>query len=183
MLDFASVKNIVIPEGNVRKIEYNGTVLWKGFTNLIPKATFDNDLFSIVETSAPGYTEGYADGYRWSLSGGKVSVLNNGKNIGRITGLIPYKAGKWRVKNICYSNEVQSDGNSNYSGIYGYTIYVFKDGSVEGMNTAYQLNHEINQETSLITFDLLENNDIESVFFSGFKHNNPPIVTINEEII
>ena len=182
-MNFADVKKIVIPEGIVKKITCGGVVLWKGFTNLVAQAHFNNILFSIVETSAPGYTEGYADGYRWSLSGAKLSLHNNGKNVGRITGLIPYKAGKWRVKNICYSNEVESTGANNYSGVYGYTIVIYKDGSVQGVNTAYQENAEINRETSLIIFNFPENDNVEFVFFCGFKHNAPPIVTVDEEII
>lgn len=178
-MNFAGVKKIVIPEGIVKKIAYNGVVLWKGFTNLISQATFDNDLFSIVEAN----TKGYADGYRWSLSGEKVSVYNKGINVGRITGLIPYKAGKWRVKNIIYSTEVQNTGAANYSGHHGYTVYIKKDGTVKGINSEYHSGVSLDYEKSLLTFNLSENNNIEYLFFSGFKHNEPPIVTVDEEII
>jgi hypothetical protein len=61
-MEFANVKKIVIPEGEVKQIDCNGVMLWKGgYTNLVPTS---------IDTDGSIYNgTGYIDGYRLSSSG------------------------------------------------------------------------------------------------------------------
>lgn len=79
-MNFASVKKIVIPEGVVKKIECNGVVLWKSFTNLVPTS---------IDTDGSIYNGGlgYKNGYRIRSSGAEGTATN-----GACTGFIPLKA-------------------------------------------------------------------------------------------
>ena len=78
---FADVKKLFIPEGEVRRIERGGDVLWKGgYTNLIPMA---------IDTDGSVYEgKGYIEDYRLSSSG---SLSEQAGTV--TTGFIPCRAG------------------------------------------------------------------------------------------
>ena len=82
MIDFSTMKKIVIPEGEVKQIVSNGVLLWKNgpnYTNLVPKSTdTDGSIYNGV---------GYKENVRLSSTGGISSSAQNGSVT---TGFIPW---------------------------------------------------------------------------------------------
>lgn len=83
MLDFTGVKAIAIPEGNVKKITANGTVLWEApsFKNWVPYSTTSDGKTIFNGT-------GYKNGVRIRSGGAEGSV-----SYGSCTGFMPVKGG------------------------------------------------------------------------------------------
>ena len=81
-MDFSTLKAIAIPEGNVLKIERNGSVIWEmavSYTNQVPLSTdTDGSIFN---------GKGYKDNVRLSSSGGVSSSAQNGSVT---TGFLPW---------------------------------------------------------------------------------------------
>lgn len=81
MIDFSTVKKIIIPEGVVTKIVAAGKTLWQAitFTNQVPiSIDTDGSIFNGV---------GYIDNRRLSSSGGLSSSAQNGTTT---SGFIPW---------------------------------------------------------------------------------------------
>lgn len=118
-MDFSSVKKITIPEGVVKKIECNGIVLWKSFTNLVPTSTdTDGSIFNGV---------GYKDNVRLSSSGGVSSSAQNGSVT---TGFIPINGAEdvIRLKGVEWLKTT-----ANYGGHF-YFVFYDKDKKSRGYN-------------------------------------------------
>ena len=83
-MDFANLKSLTIPEGEVVSITVGGVEIWKsGYTNLVP-----------LSTEADGVTiynggKGYKDGYRVRSGGAEQEQLQTA-----ITGYIPFVKGE-----------------------------------------------------------------------------------------
>lgn len=84
-MNFANVKALTIPEGEVTKIAVDGVTLWE------KPATYKN--WVLYSTEADGVTIyngglGYKDGYRVRSGGAEQTI-----STGACTGYIPYKKG------------------------------------------------------------------------------------------
>lgn len=78
-MDFSNVKKITISAGEVKQIEINGVVVWRGYTNLVPTSTdTDGSIFNGV---------GYKENVRLSSSGGVSGSAQAGSVT---TGFMPY---------------------------------------------------------------------------------------------
>lgn len=77
MIDFSTVKSVIIPEGKVKQISKDGVVLWKGgYKNLVPTATdLDGSIYNGV---------GYKAKQRINSSGSVVAY-----DYCTLTGLMP----------------------------------------------------------------------------------------------
>ena len=168
-MDFSNVKSVTIPEGEVKRIEANGVLLWKsGYTNLVLTSTTDPGGTTIYNGT------GWYDGMRWSSSGGKPSSQPDG----RLTGWMPFKPGATiRLKNF---------GMTRGTGYVGgcYFIWYKSNGTISVDNPGWQ---------SVDEYTRTAPNDSSILYFriSAFCYSDsgntkpvptPPIVTIDEEI-
>lgn len=165
---FANVKSITIPEGVVAKIMSGANVLWEkvkeesGYTNLVKTAATN-----------PGGTDiyngtGYKNDYRWSNSGKKETATTNG----RISGWMSFEPNAtYRIKNF-YGSKA-----SYNTGLY-FVLY-FSDGTYKSYEHS-RLNAEYDANTDTYTIQHSDN----ALYFrvSGYKGDNEPIITVNEEI-
>lgn len=166
-MNFANVKEIVIPEGAVKSVSVGDKVLWKqkqGYTNLISTAT-----------ATPGGTEiyngvGYKDGYRWSSSAKTETAYASG----RISGWIPFvSGGTYRIKNFYMST------SSGYVD-GGYLILYGDNGTI---TTKIIGRFNENYDAATDTYVWREMNSGWKYFrISAYKCEEAPIVTMNEEI-
>lgn len=82
-MDFANLKSLTIPEGEVVSITVGGVEIWKsGYTNLVPLST-EADGVTIYNGGL-----GYKDGYRVRSGGAEAT-----QNQTAITGYIPFVKG------------------------------------------------------------------------------------------
>ena len=82
-MNFANVKSLKIPEGEVKEIRVGGVLLWKsGYTNLVPLSTTE-DGKTIYNNGL-----GYKNGYRVRSGGAEGESTWS-----TITGYIPYVKG------------------------------------------------------------------------------------------
>lgn len=93
MIDFANIKSMAIPQGNVKMLRINGVMVWQSgasepdvpdvpaYTNRVPLSTdTDGSIYNGT---------GYKDNARLSSSGGVSGSAQNGSVT---TGFIPYSA-------------------------------------------------------------------------------------------
>ncbi len=109
-MDFANVKKIVIPEGEVKQIESNGALFWKkmAFTNQVPISTdTDGAIYNGV---------GYKDDVRLSSTGGISPTAQNGTTV---TGFIPWYGDSTvlRMKGVEWVS-ANTDGKHYYYNFY-----------------------------------------------------------------
>lgn len=170
-MDFSSVKKIVIPEGEVKQIECNGVVLWKGgYTNVLPLAT-DTDRKTIYQG------KGYITGYRLSSSGslssattmcasGFISVKEG--DVIRIKGIKPragtssyiitYDSNNTKVKHLGLTqNNDSSDYLANASTPYTYvnktlTVVLTSTNFGTGFN-AFRFSVGVIDENTIVTIN------------------------------
>lgn len=167
-MDFSNVKSVTIPEGEVKRIEANGVLLWKsGYTNLVLTSTTDPGGTAIYNGT------GWYDGMRWSSSGGKASSQPGG----RLTGWMPFKPGATiRIKNFGLTR----------SGYVGgcYFVWYKSNGTTSTVSPG-------NQSVDEYTYTAPNDSSIRYFRISAFSHYDeknsqsvptPPIVTIDEEI-
>lgn len=130
------------------------------FTNLVDSATDDSG--NIYNST------GYQDGMRWSQSGGKETSLDGG----RITGWMPYTSGAtYRIKNIY---------GTGYCAGY-YFIVMSSDGTI----TVYShesTNTNATYDATTATATAIPTHTGVKFRISGYKYDEPPIITCNEEI-
>lgn len=188
---FANVKKLVIPEGEVKKIESGGVLLWKKeYTNLVPT--------SIDSTGAIFNGTGYQNGYRLSSSGGLSSMSG-----GCVTGFLPCKstdiirmAGvSWYYQNgYCYlsfydsSFAVLGSINQYYNATAGkYASTARGIVSIKGTSddTAYTYPSEANGVYTFDHYEFDSDTDAAAVAYfriNGYGDGADMIVTVNEEI-
>ena len=186
-LDFSGVKGIVIPEGNVYKIELSGTVLWKRpAKNWVPLSTdTDGSIYNGV---------GYKDNVRLSSSGGVSSSAQTGS---ATTGFIPFGGDTdiIRIKGAEWLDTYASTGGHYYINFYD-ANKKFLTGLAASAYATQSLTHVIVitcDDKGVTTFDLNENygttnaflNDVrEASYFrlNAYGKGEDLIVTVNEEI-
>ena len=80
-MDFSQLKNLILPEGEVKQIAHNNQVLWKsGYTNLVPLSIdADGNIYNGT---------GYKNGYRIRSGGAEAASTNT-----VCTGFIKVNAG------------------------------------------------------------------------------------------
>lgn len=140
-MDFANLKSLTIPEGEVAEITCNGVLLWKGgYTNLVPLST-EADGKTIYNNGL-----GYKDGYRIRSGGAEAANVNS-----TITGYIPFVKGDklyiypaftgWNTQNainFCdssYTNLGQiTDSGAAYGICNGNNVAAFKTELVNGVS-------------------------------------------------
>lgn len=108
-MDFANLKSLIIPEGEVASITVGGVVLWQGYTNLVPTSTdTDGSIFNGV---------GYIENRRLSSSGGLSSSAQNGSVT---TGFIPINGALdvMRLKGVEWKNATNDHGGHYYFNYY-----------------------------------------------------------------
>lgn len=122
-MDFSNVKKITISAGEVKQIEIDGVVVWKGgYTNLVP-TSIDTDGSVFNGT-------GYKDGYRLSSSGALKAQENTAT-----TGFI--KATK---------NDVIRMAGTKWDETTGYNYFVVYDEN-------YNVVETINRSSGYVTQD------------------------------
>ena len=183
MIDLTTAKKIIIPEGEVKKITYNGAILWQdGYANMIPRSTESG--------GATVYNGGlgYKSGYRLSSSGAEKSQSGS-----TLTGFIPSKTGDIiRMKGATWGSTV--------SGGYCYIAFYDSDFSLVATVNKYQNNTEhisnvstkVNKTASSITvgtngvttFNIVFNTtvNISYIRINATGNGADMIVTINQEI-
>lgn len=188
-LDFSGVKGIVIPEGNVYKIELSGTVLWKRpAKNWVPLSTdTDGSIYNGV---------GYKDNVRLSSSGGVSSSAQTGS---ATTGFIPF-GGDTDIIRIKGGEWLNGYNLSNLGHHYYINFYDANKQFLNGLSaSAYaqlSLTHVIvitRDDNGVTTFDFNENygttnsllQDVRNASYfriNTYGKGADLIVTVNEEI-
>lgn len=186
-LDFSGVKGIVIPEGNVYKIELSGTVLWqRPAKNWVPLST---------DTDGSIYNgKGYKDNVRLSSSGGVSSSAQTGS---ATTGFIPFGGDTdiIRIKGAKWLGTYASTGGHYYINFYN-ANKKFLTGLAASAYANSSWTHVIvitQDDNGVTTFDFNENygdtnaflNDVrEASYFrlNAYGKGADLIVTVNEEI-
>lgn len=173
MIDFSAAKAITIPEGKVKSITSGGILLWKGgYKNLVDIATTEIDgteLYGGV---------GYKNGYRWSSSkkGEDASYA-----YARLTGWMPYtQGGLLRIKNFGL------DRNKNGYGGYaqgGYIVWRSTDGTYSTTVIGWHDEDYYERELSGGNTTHFRVSGYCTQNYQGTPLIDPPIVTIDEEII
>ena len=107
-MNLAQVKKLVIPEGEVRRIEKDGAVLWRGgYTNQVPLSTdTDGSIFNGT---------GYKDNVRLSSSGGISGSAQSGSTT---TGFIPINGAADIIRMKGVEWVTATDGKHYYLNYY-----------------------------------------------------------------
>lgn len=172
-MDFSNVKKITISAGEVKQIEIDGVVVWKGgYTNLVP-TSIDTDGSVFNGT-------GYIDGYR-SNSSGTITVSAGST----CSGFIRAKAGdvirvagvKWRRENE-YSYFSVFDEKFNKLGTvnsFNSTAPTYVTGVTNKDNTT--INGDVDGITTITT-----SADFSYFRISAGGSGKDMVITVNEEI-
>lgn len=173
-MNFANVKEITIPEGKVKKITCNGATLWeaKGFTNLVD-----------IATTTMGGTElyggvGYKNGYRWSSSKKNEDASYA---YARLTGWMPYvQGGLLRIKN--FGLDRNKTGYTGY--VAGRYLVLHKTDGTYRVSDGKWLDEDYEEISLTYTgVDYFRISGYCTHNYQGTPLIDPPIVTIDEEII
>lgn len=176
MIDFSNLKSLKIPEGEVKKIECNGVVLWKaGYTNLVPLSTEDDD-----KTIYNG-GKGYKDGYRIRSGGAE-----DAKSTASCTGFMRVSAGDkvrlsgYDVKYVDNTNAINVyDANhtnlGQISGNYWYGCFTYGSQSWDDV---------ILEKDNVYYWIVPDGYGIAYIRVTGYTggDGSKMIVTVNEEI-
>lgn len=175
-MDFANLKSLTIPEGEVAEITCNGVLLWKGgYTNLVPLSTEADDV--TIYNGGLGYKNGYR-----IRSGGAEGATNNasctgfiravGGNVVRLSGYNVKYANNENAINVYDANHTNL-GQISANYYYG----IFADGK-------HRWEDIILEKEGVYYWIVPDGFDIEYIRVSGYTVNDGSkmIVTINEEI-
>ena len=184
-MNLSSAKEIIIPEGSVKKILIDNVVLWE------EPATYKN--WARFSTEVDGVTIynggiGYKIGYRVRSDGAEVAVSEMPASC---TGFIPLKAGDvvrlsgydalkaqaTNAINVSNSNkENLGQAIANSSG--GYGIFA------QSAYLAYNWPSVVENPTGIYTWVCPPHPDIAFMRVTGFtQHGETMIITVNEEIV
>ena len=177
MIDFSMVKSIILPEGEVKKIESNSTILWE-------MHKYTNQISISINTDGSIYNNGlgYKEGYRVRSNGAEVEADEY-----ICTGFIPFSIGDnliifpafnggnaWNAINFFDANFTNLGQICDTGGGYGICstspeIYLTTlDGEIS------RLTYSENFDSSIAYIRI--NHDLNRATGDNF------IVTINEEI-
>jgi hypothetical protein len=177
-MDFANLKSLTIPEGEVKEIYSGDVLLWKGgYTNLVPLSTEADDV--TIYNGGLGYKNGErirSGGALGSHGGASHTgfIRAVGGDVVRLSGYDIKKgdtANAINVYNASHSNLGQITPNSNWSyGIFEGGIHNWDDVILEKSGVYYWV--------------VPEGFDIEYIRVTGYTNadGSKMIVTVNEEI-
>lgn len=176
-MDFANLKSLTIPEGEVKEIYSGDVLLWKGgYTNLVPLSTAEDGKTIYNGT-------GYKNGYR-VRSGGAEAVSATAS----CTGFIKANAGDiirlsgYNVKTASTANAINVfDGNrTNLGQIVGNNANSYGCFQAKGENW----DDVILEGNGVYYWIVPSGYGIEYIRVTGYTKNDGSkmIVTINEEI-
>lgn len=178
-MDFSTLKALTIPEGDVKKIECNGSVLWA----FVEESKYTNKVPISIDTDKNVYNGGlgYKNGYRLSSGGGESVAASC-----TVTGFIKAKAGDViRIKGYRWYNTAVS---LNYLIAYNSTFAKVYTGNANGTYQTSSLIASMNYDetTGISTVVLKSGISFEYIRISVNNSIAPDgknlIVTINEEI-
>lgn len=181
-LDFSQIKEVVIPEGKVSRIEIDGAVVWKdGYTNLVPLSI--NADGSIYNNGL-----GYKNGYRIRSNGAEGTNSNTA-----CTGFIPVSGGDViRISGCNYTyaqngNAINvSDGS--FANIGQFTMLPAQYGIFASGYTAYSYGSVVQESDGIWKWVVPPAaSGVAYIRISAYDNvNGSPgarlIVTVNEEI-
>ena len=179
MIDFSNLKSLTIPEGEVKKIECDGVVLWEAvaYTNLLPISTDKNgNIYNGI---------GYKTSTRLNSSGGDTSATGM-----CATGYIPCKVGDViRLKGINYSKNSEN-ATSHRCALFSSNKTVISMLIANSATSAPDIiaNGVYDSTGDLIQFTIPamigDINSSDTAFFRicGDTFDESPIITVNEEI-
>lgn len=177
---FTNTKGLAIPEGDVIKIECNGSVVWQ----LVENVNYTNQVPISIDADGSVFNGGlgYKNGYRLSSSGGE-SVAESCT----VTGFIKAKAGDTiRIKGYVWYNTASS---LNYLVAYDSAFAKVYTGNAKGTYQTGSLIESMgyDETTGISTVILKSGINFEFIRISVNNSIAPDgknlIVTINEEII
>lgn len=177
-MDFANLKSLIIPEGEVKEIYSGDVLLWKGgYTNLVPLST-EADGVTIYNGGL-----GYKDGYRIRSGGAEGAI-----SVGSCTGFIKATSGDvvrlsgYGIDDLSVNNAINvSDINRNNLGqIVGNNTNSYGCFAGTGINW----NSVISEGNGVYYWIVPAGYGIEYIRVSGFTDadGSKMIVTVNEEI-
>jgi hypothetical protein len=185
-MDFSNVKKISISAGDVKQIEIDGVVVWKGgYKNWVPLSTdTDGSIYNGV---------GYKDNTRLSSSGG---VSGSAQTNSVTTGFIPFGGvtDVVRMKGVEWVNS-----RANYGGHYYINFYdsnkkflnYLSAGDYPNLTHVVNITRDENGVETVVWNDnygttnlLLQcvRNDAKFIRINAHGKGADMIVTINEEI-
>lgn len=188
-MDFSTVEAITIPDGDVTKIEVNGSIIWE----LVEAPSYTNQVPISIDTDGNIYNGcGYKDGYR-VRSGGAEAVQAYSAitgfipvNIGDVIRIYPPFTGKNTQNIINFADsEFNNLGQITDSGIgYGICsgkVSLYKTSVVDGVSTlTLTSEHGTNIKYIRVGNHIGKDGDGN---YSLINSGSEMIVTINEEII
>lgn len=173
-MDFATVKKVFIPEGEVKQITRDGAIIWNGgYTNQVPTSLDDaGNIFNGT---------GYIEGYRLNSSGGLTAlsgVVTTGFICCKATDIVRMAGVSWVPNSgYCYI----SFFDSTFKVLGGYNV------QFNGANVASGIvknSTSVTEENAVYTFHPVfsDGSDIAYIRVNGYGKGSDMIVTINEEI-
>lgn len=188
-MDFANLKSLTIPEGEVKEIYGGDVLLWKGvsYTNLLPLST-KADSNAIYGGDYDG--NGVNDGYQKNTRIGSDGTDRTGATGIYATGYIPVKFGDVVYFENC---QILKNATNNYVAFYGADKIPLKKGTTAivraityvmesywgGVFDENDYLTQIKMADSSNTFDISK---VAFVRFAGNYLGADSIITVNEEI-
>ncbi len=179
MIDYANIKNITIPEGDVKSITANGVVLWKkGYKNWVKYST-ESDGVTIYNGGL-----GYKNGYRIRSGGAEGETAN-----GSCTGFIPVKGGDvvrlsgWDFSGAFNENAINVS-DSTHTNIGQFTMIPAHYG-IFSSYSSYSFSSVVEETTGVWKWIVPPTaSGVAYIRISGYtiKNGANMIVTLNEEI-
>ena len=180
--NFSQVKNFLIPEGKVIKVELNNQIVWQAFTNHVP--------LSINSDGTIYNGTGYKDDYRIRSGGADQATSHNA-----CTGFIKVSAGDiirfsgipWFEENS--SGDAINVADVNFNNLGQFTMLQnAKYGIFESSWKTYAASSVVEEKTGVWRWIVppaesgIEYIRISAFDIESFRTGKNMIVTINEEI-
>ena len=165
-IDFSEIKGVAIPDGDVVKIEINGTLVWKaGPTNWVP-------LSINADGSAYNNGLGYTDNTRLNSSAAEVTLSGY-----VVCGYIPVKPGDTvRVKGITWDSATQT-------GSYFWTFDSSFTKQKQQRPNGGSSDITVSNSNGVVSFKLAASmTDCAYFRISSYGSGADLIITVNEEI-
>lgn len=194
-MDFSSVKAITIPQGDVKMLHINGTLMWQ----VEATSTYTNQVPISEDTAAGSIFNGvgYIENKRLGSSGSLSSSAQNGSVT---TGFIPFPTGDKtviRIKGVEWLNAKSIQDGHYYILFYGADKKVLTQGAYIGSGAWSNFSHVMNATedangVQTVTFNQTYGtsnawlqavrNNAKYIRITAYGKGADFIVTINEEI-
>lgn len=180
-MDFANLKSLTIPEGEVAEITCNGVLLWKGgYTNLVPLST-EADGKTIYNGGL-----GYKDGYRIRSGGAEGTSAQ-----AVCTGFIPFVKGEKLYIYPPFSGQNVNNAINFADKTFTNKGQIVDSGAGYGICSDHPAEFKSQVVNGVSVLDLSENtvSGVEDIAFVRITHEHNTtssganlIITKNEEI-